>query len=217
MKHPMNPLPLPPPLLASVRHRIDSRLSLVLGSPTSRVEWTDGEPPTGKADLLTACAAVSDGPALASWLRFAFSTLNEGGLFLGAVLGDASFPELKTCLTEADDALFGGASARLPPWPQPPVVARAMTSCGFALPVVDTESVALLYDTPFDLMRDLCGLAQAQRTKPVSLLKKTASFYAARHAAKDSGIMATAEIVFLHGRKEKERPTCRALQSPTFL
>ena len=73
---------------------------------------------------------------------------------------------------------------------------------GFALPVVDSDTVSVTYATPLDLMRELKGMGasnvlKARRRVPVTrgLLLRAAEIYAQRFGLPNGRIPATFEII----------------------
>ncbi len=136
------------------------------------------------ADLSPAMAAVSGAPCVAAdeeWLPFAAASfdlvvanlslhwvndlpgaliqvrraLRPGGLFLASLPALGTLGELRGALTAAEDALSGGASPRVSPFPQLSDLAGLLQRAGFSLPVADVEDIALAYADPLMLLRDL--------------------------------------------------------------
>jgi NADH dehydrogenase [ubiquinone] 1 alpha subcomplex assembly factor 5 len=132
--------------------------------------------------------------------------LEPDGLFLGALFGAGTLAELRTCLTEAESELMGGLAPRLSPLPALSDMAALMQRAGFALPVVDRESVTVRYDSVFGLLADLKGMGErAAFTRgmgqplPRRVLMRMAALYAERFSDQDGRVRATFEIVFLSG------------------
>ncbi len=106
-------------------------------------------------DLVVANLAlhwVNDLPGALIQLRTA---LRPDGLLLASMPALGTLAELRTALTAAEAELTGGASPRVSPFPTVPDCAALLQRAGFALPVVDADSITLLYNDPFALLRDL--------------------------------------------------------------
>ncbi len=109
----------------------------------------------GSFDLVVASLSlhwVNDLPGALIQLRQA---LRPDGLFLASLPALGTLGELRAALTEAEVALRGGAAPRVSPFPDLRDCAGLLQRAGFALPVVDSEELSLLYADPFDLLRDL--------------------------------------------------------------
>ena len=125
----------------------------------------------GSFDLVIACLSlhwVNDLPGALIQIR---RTLKPGGLFLASVPALGTLASLRTCLTEAEVALTGGAAPRVSPFPELRDCAHLLQRAGFALPVADLEEIALLYADPLALLRDLraAGETNAVRLRDMRL------------------------------------------------
>ena len=87
--------------------------------------------------------------------------LKPDGLFLAALFGGETLRELKTALLVAESEISGGASARIPPFPDARALGQAMQRAGFALPVVDIDGVDIRYRNAARLFKDLKGIGEA--------------------------------------------------------
>lgn len=132
--------------------------------------------------------------------------LKPDGLFLGALLGAGTLGELRTSLMEAETELTGGVSARVSPLPGLQDMAALMQRAGFALPVVDVDHVKVRYSTPFDLLRDLGGMAEracftngGTRGLSPRILTRMAEIYTSRFGEADGKVPASFEIIHLSG------------------
>jgi hypothetical protein len=128
------------------------------------------------------------------------------GLFLGAMLGGATLTELRQSLMTAETELRGGAGPRVSPFLDAADGASLLQRAGFALPVVDTDTVRVLYEDPLKLLADLraMGETSALVDRPAApltrgMLSRTFEIYRSRHAAPDGRIVATFEILTLTG------------------
>ena len=106
-------------------------------------------------DLVIASLSLhwaNDLPGVLIQLRRA---LRPDGLLLASLpVLDTGGP-LRRALLETEQALLGGASPRVSPFPELRDCAALLQRAGFALPVADIERLALAYADPLDLLRDL--------------------------------------------------------------
>lgn len=118
----------------------------------------------GTFDLVLSSLAlhwVNDLPGTLVQIRRA---LKPDGLFLAALFGGETLKELRGALTEADLATSGGASPRVSPFAQVRDLGQLLQRAGFALPVVDTDTVTVAYADPARLLADLRGMGEANAT-----------------------------------------------------
>ena len=109
----------------------------------------------GSFDLVVASLSlhwVNDLPGALIQLRRA---LRPDGLLLASMPAVGSLGEWRLALAEAEAELSAGASPRVAPFVDPRDAAGLLQRAGFALPVVDTEEISLLYADPLALLRDL--------------------------------------------------------------
>ena len=115
----------------------------------------------GAFDLILSSLAlhwVNDLPGTLVQIRRA---LKPDGLFLAAMFGGETLKELRGALTEADLATSGGASPRVSPFAQVRDLGQLLQRAGFALPVVDADTVTVAYAEPARLLADLRGMGEA--------------------------------------------------------
>lgn len=144
---------------------------------------------------------VNDLPGALVQLRRA---LKPDGLLLAAVLGGATLKELRESWLVAEDEICGGASPRVAPFADVRDMGALAQRAGFALPVVDSETLTVAYGSALDLMRDIKGMGAsnmlaARRRVPVTrrLLLRAAEIYAERFSRGDGRVTATFEIITL--------------------
>jgi NADH dehydrogenase [ubiquinone] 1 alpha subcomplex assembly factor 5 len=132
--------------------------------------------------------------------------LKPDGLMLAAMLGGQTLVELRTVLFEAELAAEGGVSPRVSPAVGLADAAALLQRAGFALPVADSETIAVSYSDMPALLRDLRGMgetnalaARRRTTLRRATLMHAAALYAERFGDADGRIPATFEIVFLCG------------------
>lgn len=146
---------------------------------------------------------VNDLPGVLVQLRRA---LRPDGLFLGCLLGGATLTELRQAFLQAESETEGGASPRVAPFAELRDLGGLLQRAGFALPVVDADTIRVRYSDPFALMRDLraMGLTNAlsdRRRTPLrrATLMRAAALYAERFSDPDGRLRATFEVLWLSG------------------
>ncbi|MGE4351690.1 MAG: hypothetical protein AB7E52_05830 [Bdellovibrionales bacterium] len=198
-------LPTDHPLYQEARARLEERVEDVKRDFPTRSDWPcqTNAPPS---DLLFSCLTIHKKEELS----LIYDVVAKGGLFLGVLAGNNSLYELRDSLLHAEIALKGGASLRVPPFPHSGDLGKALVATGFALPVVDVETVTLDYPDLPSLMTDLRtrGLtnSHAERSRifaPRTLFDKAQEIYAERYPSPSGGIAVTVDLVFLHGWKEE--------------
>lgn len=116
---------------------------------------------------------VNDLPGALIQLRRA---LKPEGLFLASLPLLGTLSGLRTALIESEEALTGGASPRVSPFPELADCAGLLQRAGFALPIAERETIDLDYANPLLLLRDLRDagetnalLARSRRRPPRDL------------------------------------------------
>ena len=95
---------------------------------------------------------VNDLPGALVQMRRA---LKGDGLLLAAALGGETLKELREAWLVAEDEVSGGASPRVAPFADVRDFGALLQRAGFALPVVDNDSVQVTYPSALHLMREL--------------------------------------------------------------
>jgi NADH dehydrogenase [ubiquinone] 1 alpha subcomplex assembly factor 5 len=146
---------------------------------------------------------VNDLPGALIQLRRA---LKPDGLFVGAILGGETLFELRRSLMEAELNLTGGVSPRISPFAEVRDAGGLLQRAGFALPVVDSDTLTVTYDNAFKLMADLRGMGETnavihRRRKPTprALMVEAARHYAELYAEPDGRIPATFQVLYVAG------------------
>jgi SAM-dependent methyltransferase len=106
-------------------------------------------------DLILASFAlhwINDLPGALIQLRRA---LKPEGLLLASMPGLGTLQNLRAALLTAEDALTGGVSPRISPFPELRDCAGLLQRAGFALPVADCEDIVFSYANPLALLQDL--------------------------------------------------------------
>lgn len=132
--------------------------------------------------------------------------LKSDGLFIGAMFGGETLFELRQCLTEAEINITGGISPRVYPFADKQQTGALLQRAGFALPVVDSDILAVTYKDLQALMTDLRLMGEtntlAGRHKGFAkrrLFELASEFYHQRYAEEDGRIVATFEIIYMIG------------------
>lgn len=123
-------------------------------------------------DLVISCLSlhwVNDLPGTLVQIR---RVLKPDGLFLCAMLGGDTLKELRQALAEAEIAEEGGLSPRVSPFADVRDLGGLLQRAGFALPVVDADTVDVAYGDPMRLLADLRGMGE---TNAVAEQRKGAS------------------------------------------
>jgi SAM-dependent methyltransferase len=146
---------------------------------------------------------VNDLPGALIQIRRA---LKPDGLFVAAMLGGDTLVELRRALIEAETAVEGGASPRTSPVADVRDAGALLQRAGFALPVVDADTITVTYADAFGLMRDLRGMGEtnataARRRTPTRRATMLAAVarYSELYAGPDGRIPATFEVLTLTG------------------
>ena len=152
---------------------------------------------------LYALQEVNDLPGMLIQIRRA---LRPDGLFLACLSGAGTLSELREALLAAETELHGGASPRVFPFADVRDMGGLLQRAGFALPVTDSESVTVRYDSMFALIRDLRAMGAtnsllARSRKPASkaLFLRAAEIYAERFSDPDGRVRATFSTIWLSG------------------
>jgi SAM-dependent methyltransferase len=157
-------------------------------------------------DLVTSALClqfVNDLPGTLLQIRRA---LKPDGLLLAALLGERSLTELRQAFALAETEIEGGLSPRVAPFADVRTLGALLQRAGFALPVVDLQTLTVRYDSAFALMQDLRRmgatnvLTQRRRT-PLkrATLRRVGEIYAAQFADHDRRVRATFDVVWLSG------------------
>ena len=194
--------------LANVGTLIDADLSTGMlaqcDGPTLIADAEALDLPAGSIDLLVSGLSlhlVNDLPGALIQIRRA---LKPDGLFLAALLGGDTLRELREAWFLAEEELSGGVSPRIAPFADVRAMGGLLQRAGFALPVADTDTVTVTYQTPYHLMRELKGMGASnmltqRRRIPVTrkLLMRAAEIYTERSGLPDGRVRATFEIITL--------------------
>jgi SAM-dependent methyltransferase len=100
---------------------------------------------------------VNDLPGCLAQIR---RILKPDGLLLATLLGGDTLIELRRAWMEAELAEEGGVSPRVAPFADVRDLGGLLQRAGFALPVVDSDTLTVSYSDPMRLMADLRGMGE---------------------------------------------------------
>ena len=146
---------------------------------------------------------VNDLPGALTQIRHA---LKPDGLFLAAMLGGETLKELRQALAEAEIAVEGGLSPRVSPFAGVRDAGGLLQRAGFALPVVDTETLTVIYSDPLKLIADLRAMGETnaiierrQGLTRRATLAEAAERYRKAFADPEGRIPATFQVIYITG------------------
>jgi NADH dehydrogenase [ubiquinone] 1 alpha subcomplex assembly factor 5 len=130
--------------------------------------------------------------------------LKPDGLLLASLFGGETLAALRRVLLEAELAEEGGASPRVSPFADLRDLGHLLQRAGFALPVVDSDTIEVTYPDALALMRDLRAMGEsnavAERRRTFTrraTLARAAALYSELFGGPDGRIPARFEIVTL--------------------
>lgn len=142
---------------------------------------------------------VNDLPGTFTQVRHA---LKPDGLFLATIFGTETLKELRNALMDAEMEVTGGAAPRVSPFTDVRDAGNLLTRAGFALPVVDAETITVTYTDMFRLAADLRAMAETnavlERSKVPArrnIFMRAAELYASRFSDPRGRITASFQII----------------------
>jgi NADH dehydrogenase [ubiquinone] 1 alpha subcomplex assembly factor 5 len=160
----------------------------------------------GRLDLVLSCFSlhwVNDLPGALAQIRYA---LKPDGLLLAAMPGGTTLAELRESLMRAELEMGGGAAPRVSPFVDVRDAGMLLQRAGFALPVVDVDTITVTYDHPLRLMQELRAMGEAnalaQRDRvPLkrATLLRACEIYRELFGDREERIPATFQILTLSG------------------
>ena len=146
---------------------------------------------------------VNDLPGTLLQIR---NCLKPDGLFLGVLIGGESLTELRNSFLKVEAELYGGTSPRIAPFIDTHTLGLLLMRAGFALPVVDQDSLIVRYDNAHKLMSDLKSMGASnilteRSRKPATrtLLTQVVENYQNQYSDSDGRIRATFQTISLSG------------------
>jgi NADH dehydrogenase [ubiquinone] 1 alpha subcomplex assembly factor 5 len=130
--------------------------------------------------------------------------LKPDGLLLANLFAGGTLAELRQAWLEAELAQEGGASPRVAPFADGRDLGHLLQRAGFALPVVDSDTIEVTYPDALALMRDLRAMGEGNAVRERqrhftrrATLMRAALRYAELFAGADGRIPASFELVTL--------------------
>jgi SAM-dependent methyltransferase len=130
--------------------------------------------------------------------------LRPDGLLLAALFAGETLTELRRAWMEAELAEQGGAGSRVSPFADPRDLGALLQRAGFALPVIDSDTIEVTYEEPLKLMQDLRAMGEANATAERgrsftrrATLARALEFYRVGTKRADGRVVARFEIVTL--------------------
>uniref|UniRef100_A0A1A9ZWC7 Arginine-hydroxylase NDUFAF5, mitochondrial n=1 Tax=Glossina pallidipes TaxID=7398 RepID=A0A1A9ZWC7_GLOPL len=133
-------------------------------------------------------------------------SLKPDGVFIASMFGGDTLYELRSSLQLADLERKGGIAPHISPFTQIRDVGALLSRAGFTMLTIDTDELVIGYPSMFELMWDLKGMAESNAAfnRPVHLdrdIMLAASAIYKELYAKDNGVPATFQIIYLVGWK----------------
>ena len=178
--------------------RIDAGAAFARAAGGTQMDEDRLDLPAASFDLVVSAGVLDSVNDVPGALALARRALRPDGLFLGAFLGGGSLATLRAALRAADPGV-----ARVHPMIDVRSAGDLLVRAGLALPVADSESVAVRYGDIFALIRDLRGMAgtnllRDRRPLPRDTLAAIADAFA-RQADPDGRVAERFDIVYLTG------------------
>lgn len=128
--------------------------------------------------------------------------LKPDGLMLASVFAERTLWELRESLMGAEIEIEGGMSPRVSPFATVQDLGSLLGRAGFALPVLDTDTITVSYPDAFKLMADLRGMGEngavSGRRKSFTrqdTILRACAYYQEKFAGEDGRVPATFDIV----------------------
>ncbi len=131
--------------------------------------------------------------------------LKPDGVFLGALFGGQSLYELRRAFLAAEAELYNCATARIIPFVDVRTMGTLVQAAGFALPVIDVDTVVVRYTCLLDLLHDLRFMGEGNPMfgpiRPLSkeLLARTEAQYKREFSDENGRLVARFDIVHICG------------------
>ncbi len=132
--------------------------------------------------------------------------LRPDGLAIAVLFGGQTLSELRAALATAEAEVTGGLSPRVAPMGEIRDLGALLQRAGLAMPVADSERLAVTYADPLALLRELRAMGEtnilAERPRrPLrrQVLARALELYGAHYAEPGGRVRASFEIVTLTG------------------
>ena len=153
------------------------------GIPLIEDAW---QPPEASYDVMVAIGTldtVNDLPAALCLLRVA---LRASGLFIGALSGGDTLPQLRSAM-RAGDAATKSAAPHVHPRIEASALGPLLSNAGFQSPVVDVDRIPVSYASLSRLVADLRAMAATNVLRERPRVMSRASLAAAARAFSETG------------------------------
>ena len=137
-------------------------------------------------DLVLAVGTLDTVNDLPLALRLVRHSLRSGGLFLGALSGGETLPQLRMAMGAAD-AVSAGAAPHVHPRIEAAALAPLLVDAGFGDPVVDVDRIPASYGSLDRLISDLRAMAATSVLQSRARFVSRRALAAARRAFADAG------------------------------
>ena len=176
-----------------------------LGSVAAKVDVQDSrlvedawEPPAQAYDLVISIGTLDTVDDLPLALRLIHHAMVPDALFIGALSGGETLPQLRTAMRAAD-AVSGVAAPRVHPRIEPSALSPLLAHAGFVRPVVDVDRVEVSYPTLQRLVGDLRAMGVTNiltsRGPPLGRSARNAAIRAFAEAGQNGRTVETFELV----------------------
>ena len=157
------------------------------------------EPESDAFDLILAIGTLDTVNALPLALHLARHAMSGNGLFIGALSGGETLPQLRAAMRAADSA-SGAAAPHIHPRVEASALAPLLAQAGFVNPVVDVDRVNVSYRSLDRLVADLRAMAATNLLTARPRIVSKAAREAARRsfAAAGNGEKTTETFEVLH-------------------
>lgn len=137
--------------------------------------------------------------------------LRPDGLFIAVMFGGQTLQELRAALAEAEIAVTGGLSPRVLPMGEIRDLGALLQRAGLALPVADSVTRKVTYETPLRLLADLRAMGEGnalntrlRRFTGRKVLTEAMRRYSEAFSEPDGRVRASFDMVWLTGWKPHE-------------
>ncbi len=134
--------------------------------------------------------------------------LKPDGLFIGVCFGAQTLHELRAAFEKAELDSRGGISPRISPFIDVQNAGSLLQRAGFALPVVDNDIIAVEYEHPLKMMKELRGMGEAnalmatpKNFTPCSLMMLAVDNYLRDFSNANGRVDASFELITMTGWK----------------
>jgi NADH dehydrogenase [ubiquinone] 1 alpha subcomplex assembly factor 5 len=178
----------------------------------------------GSIDLALSCLNlhwVNDLPGALLQIRKA---LKPDGLFLAAVFGGETLRELRDSFEQGELKIEGGVSPRISPFIRAEDLGKLLQRAGFALPVVDLDTITVSYGEVLKLLGDLRGMGESnavmeRRKNPTrrETLMAAIAHYLETYGDDDGRVPATFQVLFITAwapAPTQQQPALRGAPAP---